>query len=503
MAMTQRNNAKNFGFMMGTIEEYVPENHLVRKLEETIEWGFIYPRVSSLYSDMGRPSIDPVILFKMIFINYTFGINSMRRTCEEIKVNLAYRWFLGIGLEESVPNYSTWSQNYIRRYGDSKVFEEIFDHILKQAIEKGYVDVSTVFGDSTHQKASANKRKAEDKVVAVVRKSYEEELLEEINEDRLKHGRKPLKEARPEELEFDGNGNEKETTGKTKHIKQSTTDPESGLYHKGEHEECFAYSQQTFCDRNNFVLTAITVPGNVHDSVSFYQAYNVVNDKYRGKIRNVCLDAGYNVSHICRAIYQNDQQPILPYHRPMGKKDGIKKKEFKYDQETDRYICPQGCILEYVTTTREGYRHYRCKDCGSCPLKERCTASKEKSIFIHIWEHYRNEADEYRQTEQWKEIYPKRKQTIERVFGDAKENHCLRYTRLRGLKKNQHQALIIFACHNLKKMGLWDWKYKEKYFDFSFSQGFLIKLFSEAERKSRFLGLTSYKNRLCQQSELI
>ena len=268
-----------------------------------------------------------------------------------------------------------------------------------------------------------------------------------------------------------------------------------------EHEECFAYSQQTFCDRNNFVLTAITVPGNVHDSVSFYQAYNVVNDKYRGKIRNVCLDAGYNVSHICRAIYQNDQQPILPYHRPMGKKDGIKKKEFKYDQETDRYICPQGCILEYVTTTREGYRHYRCKDCESCPLKERCTASKEKSIFIHIWEHYRNEADEYRHTEQWEEIYPKRKQTIERVFGDAKENHCLRYTRLRGLKKNQHQALIIFACHNLKKMGLWDWKYKEKYFDFSFSQGFLIKLFSEAERKSRFLGLTSYKNRLCQQSE--
>ena len=121
MAMTRRNNAKDFGYILGTIEEFVPENNLGRKIEETIDWCFIYPLVSSLYSSIGRPSIDPVILFKMIFINYCFGINSMRKTCEEIKVNLAYRWFLGISLEEAVPNYSTWSQNYIRRYEDSEV----------------------------------------------------------------------------------------------------------------------------------------------------------------------------------------------------------------------------------------------------------------------------------------------------------------------------------------------------------------------------------------------
>ena len=460
MAMTVRNNAKDLGFMLGTIEEYVPENHLVRKLEETIDWSFIYAKVSSLYSDKGRPSVDPVILFKMIFINYTFGINSMRKTCEEIKVNLAYRWFLGTGLDEAVPNYSTWSQNYIRRYGDSEVFEEIFDHILKQAIDKGYVDVSTVFGDSTHQKASANKRKATDKEVAITRKVYEKELLEEINEDRKTHDKKPLKEVGSTELDFDENGEEKEVTGKAKHIKESTTDPESGLYHKGEHEKCFAYSHQTFCDRNSFVLVSKTVPGNIHDSVSFYAAYEVLNDKYKDKLNNICLDAGYNVSHICREIYRNDQQPVLPYHQPMGKKE-IRKKDFTYDEQTDQYICPQGCVLKYMTTTREGYREYRCSNCEGCPLKARCTSRKNKSVYIHIWEHYRKQADEYRHTEQWKKTYPLRKQTIERVFGDAKENHCLRFTRLRGLKKNQHQALMIFACHNLKKMGLWDWKKRE------------------------------------------
>lgn len=501
MAMTKRNNAKEFGFLLGTIEEYVPYNHLVRKLEDAIDWNFIYGKVKSLYSEFGRPSIDPVILFKMIFINYSFGINSMRKTCEEIKVNLAYRWFLGISLDEAVPNYSTWSQNYIRRYGDSEVFNEIFDHILEQAIRKGYVDVSAVFGDSTHQKASANKRKANDKEVEITRKVYEEELLNEINEDRAKHNKKELKEVGKTELDFDAEGQEIEVKGETKHIKESTTDPESGLYHKGEHEKCFAYSHQTFCDKNNFVLASVTVPGNVHDSVSFYEAYNVLEEKFKDRIKNVCLDAGYNVGHICRAIYKNGEQPVLPYHRPMGEKKAIRKADFQYDEESDSYICPQGCILEYVTTNRDGYRQYRCKSCEGCPLKDACTKKATKTIFVHIWEHYRKEADEYRHTKEWKEIYPLRKETIERVFGDAKENHGLRYTRVRGLKKNQHQALIIFACHNLKKLGIWKWR-DERKISFSFVKFCHIsRLDSEVRKKPPFLKLRFQKCGFCQQSE--
>ena len=120
MAMTNRANIKRDGLIMSTLDDLVPQDHLVRTLEATIDWKFIYPLVKSLYSNFGRRSIDPVILFKMIFINYTFGINSMRKTCEEIKVNIAYRWFLGISIYEDVPNYSTWSKNYQRRYKDRK-----------------------------------------------------------------------------------------------------------------------------------------------------------------------------------------------------------------------------------------------------------------------------------------------------------------------------------------------------------------------------------------------
>ena len=108
----------------------------------------------------------------------------MRKTCEEIKVNIAYRWFLGISIYEDVPNYSTWSKNYQRRYKDSEVFDQIFSHIIRHGIDNGFIDTTTVFGDCTHRKANANSRKATDKEVEIVAKAYEQELLDEINEER-------------------------------------------------------------------------------------------------------------------------------------------------------------------------------------------------------------------------------------------------------------------------------------------------------------------------------
>ncbi len=136
------------------------------------------------------------------------------------QVNLAYRWFLGISMDERVPNYSTWSQNYIRRYGDSEVFEEIFDQILKQAISYGFVDMETVYGDSTHQKANANKNKYTDEEVEIMKKIYENDLLDEINRDREEHGKKPIKKNEKEELNFDEETGKLKRDIQTKHMKK-------------------------------------------------------------------------------------------------------------------------------------------------------------------------------------------------------------------------------------------------------------------------------------------
>ena len=461
MAMTKQIR-KNDCMILSTLEELVPEEHLVRKLDSCINFTFIEELVKNLYSVSGRPSIPPVVLFKLIFINIVFGINSMRRTCEECKVNMAYRWYLGLSIYDEIPNYSTWSQNYIRRYKDSNVFNQIFDTILNQAMKYGFVDMETVFGDGTHQKANANKNKYKDVEVEIVKKVYEDAMLQEINEDRITHGKKPLKDIAKTEIMFDEETGEIKENINTKHIKESKTDPESGCFHKGEKEKCFAYTHQTFCDKNGFVLASITTPGNVHDSVAFFKAYNILNEKFKEQIKNVCLDAGYVKPAICREIILSGHEPLMPYKRPMTGKGLFKKYEYAYDEYYDCYICPNNEVLTYSTTDKNGYKQYKSnpEKCKNCPLREQCTKSKNcvKVVTRHIWEEYKEQANENRYTKLWKENYPLRKETIERTFGDCKEQHGLRFTRVRGLLKNEQNATMIFACHNLKKMAIWRWK---------------------------------------------
>ena len=337
MCMTKQNYKKDC-IILSTLEDLVPKEHLVRKLDSCIDFTFIEDLVKDLYSEKGAPSVPPVVLFKLIFINIIFKINSMRRTCEECKVNIAYRWFLGLSIYDDIPNYSTWSKNYIRRYKDSDVFNQIFDTILNQAMDYNFIDMETVFGDSTHQKANANKNKHKDVEVEIVKKVYEDKMLEEINEDRINHGKKPFEELNKTEIMFDEETGEVIENTNTKHIKQSLTDPESGCFHKGEKEKCFAYSHHIFTDKNGFVISKITVPGNIHDSVSFFKAYAVLNNKFKDQIKNICLDAAYTTPPICREIILNNHTPLMPYTRPKTGKGLFKKYEYVYDEYNDCHI---------------------------------------------------------------------------------------------------------------------------------------------------------------------
>ncbi len=167
------------------LDELVPEDHLVRKIDQAIDFDFVYDLVKDHYSsDNGRPSVDPVVLIKMVLIQYLFGIRSMRQTIKEIETNVAYRWFIGYGFSEKIPHFSTFGKNYVRRFHDTDLFEQIFYRILREAMKKRLVDPSIAFIDSTHVKANANKKKLEKKIVRVETRSYQNQLHEEINVDR-------------------------------------------------------------------------------------------------------------------------------------------------------------------------------------------------------------------------------------------------------------------------------------------------------------------------------
>lgn len=168
------------------------DDHLVRKIDVAIDFEYIYDLVSDLYSPTGKPSIDPVVLIKICLVQYLFGIRSMRKPIEEIQINMAYRWFLGYDMTEAIPHFSTFGKNYSRRFEGTKVFETIFNRILMQGVEEGFVDPTVVFIDGTHVKANANKNKRVKVVVKEQTRSYRAELEEEINEERKAHGQKPL-----------------------------------------------------------------------------------------------------------------------------------------------------------------------------------------------------------------------------------------------------------------------------------------------------------------------
>ena len=427
-----------------TLEELVPQESLYRKIDKYIDFTFIYDKVKHLYcADNGRNSIDPVVLFKLVFIQALDGLKSMRKTCEKAKVDLEYRWFLGIPLGQSTPHYSTFSQNYIRRFQGTEVFEEIFVEIVEQAIKYKLVKGETFFTDSTHKKANANKNKFHEEVQKVV---YErkEWLEQEINDERRKQGKKEF--VYKEETE-------------DKKVKVSDTDGESGYYHRDNKEKGFMYlDHRTVDSKCNIIVDCHITKGNVHDSKPYIERMNYIKNKFGFTIKEVGVDSGYDTIEIKKYFEDNDIFGVIAYRRYQQGDTQIRKYEFKYNKEKDYYICPKtGVILPYTgRIDRNGYKYYASKEnCAGCPhIEECCKKQGYRVIRRLICEELNENARERRLSERGKEMYKLRKEKIERSFADSKNNHGYRYAMYRGLEKNQNYTWLICAAQNMKNIAL-------------------------------------------------
>ena len=457
--MTKDADKKREQMMMFSMDDMVPKDHMLRKIDRAINWNFIYDLVEDKYcADNGRPSMDPVMLIKIPFIQYLYGIRSMRQTIKEIEVNVAYRWFLGLDMLDQVPHFSTFGKNYSRRFKDTDLFEQIFSKILENCMKFHLIDTEQLFVDSTHVKAYANSKKMRKRVAKEQALWYEEELKKEIAKDREAHGKKPLKDKNDHQPPSSGDGGASEIEGPEtpqdiKTQKCSTTDPESGWFRKGEHKHVFAYTVETACDKHGWILGYTVHPGNEHDSRTFKPLYNKIK-KYNPEM--IVADGGYRTPAIAHELLEDGIEPLFPYKRPMTQKGFFQKYEYVYDEYYDCYICPENHILSYSTTNRDGYREY--KSCGQvcteCPCLRQCTDSKDhvKVVTRHVWEEYIEKAEEIRHTIGNKKIYELRKETIERIFGTAKEQHGFRYTQYIGKARMEMKAGLTFAVMNLKKL---------------------------------------------------
>ena len=376
------------------IDQLVPKAHLLRKIDAAVDFTQLYEMVEPLYcEDNGRPSIDPVVLFKMVLVQHLYGLTSLRRTAEEVSANNCYRWFLGYPLQEETPHFSTVSYNFRHRFTD----------------------------DDNDPPASPRKHKD--------------------NTSKKKLARRKKQGFRT--------------------VTKSVTDPDCGLFVKGGHKRQFAYEAHTACDKNGFVLETVVTPGNVHDSVAFDEVYDKITENFP-QVEAVVADAAYKTPHICKKVFGDGRVLSTAYKRPQTMKNGHEWWKYVYDEFYNCVICPEYQPLKYSTTNRDGYREYKSDPniCAACPTRERCTHSRDciKTVQRHIWKDYEELADDARYTPVYAQLYKCRKETIERVFADAKEKHAMRYTQYRGLAQVTNWVKLKFAAMNLKKLATWKWR---------------------------------------------
>ncbi|WP_047014169.1 IS1182 family transposase [Paenibacillus sp. IHB B 3415] len=429
------------------LDQLVPPDHLLRLVEKHVDFSFITEIVRPYYSEsQGRPSIPPIRLFKMMLIGYLFNIGSERILEKDIGVNLAYRWFLGLGLSDPVPDHSTISSNRNGRFKGTTVFQDIFDEVVRLAISHHMIAGRLLITDSTHIEADANNNRYTQQITSGSPQAYLQELDRAVQESREAHGKKPLAPLRKRAAEE-----------QPKKEKVSLTDPESGYMSRKNKPEGFFYlDHRTVDHKYNMITDVYVTPGNVNDSTVYMERLNrqLETFGFGDTLEAIALDSGYMVPHICKQTIS--WMTVIAERKPPSKPGFYTKEDFTYDAQKDVYVCPLGQELTYRTTNRYGYDEYVSPKghCATCPKLTQCTENQkhERLIQRHVWEDFKERVQQNKKSPEGEKIYKYRAQTIERSFADAKNLHGYRRCRMRGKAKAQEQALMTAITQNLKKI---------------------------------------------------
>ena len=439
------------------LEQMIPEEHLLRKIDQVVDFSFIHELCTPLYcSDNGRPAIEPEVLFRMLLVGYLYGIKSEARLEEEINYNIAYKWFCGLELTEKAPDATTISQNRRRRFRDNNIAEQIFNEILRQCIVKGLVGGAILYTDSTHIKAKANKHKKKLVTVEQTPKAYMAELDEQVDRDREVLGKKPF-DRDDDPKDGGGSGSCGGGNGGTTTQMQSTTDPESGQQSRDGKPDGFHYSEHRTVDsKNNVIVNVHVEPANINDVTPIPEILREIMERLGQMPRYMGLDAGYHTAWIAHLLEKSGIQGVIGNRRHTHKTETYGKYRFRYDPYFDAYICPEHKHLYWKITTREGYRQYYSdsKTCKECPRRAECFGKSmtRRMVERHVWQDALDEVIAFTKTQNGRRIYNWRKQTIERSFAEAKVNHGLRYARMLGMQNMREQCFLTAVVQNIKRL---------------------------------------------------
>jgi transposase len=432
-------------------EELIPENHILRLIDRHVDFSFIRLKVEHLYSNTGRPSVDPELMIRMLLVGYLFGISSERRLCDEVGMHVGYRWFVGLALDDKVPDHSTFSKNRHGRFKESRIYQQVFDEIVQQCIDQGLVSGSHLTVDSTLVKANASFKNLEPIVVALKPGEY----LDKVENENpvVEQG---SEEDEPWEPEGDYPQRGEKVSNQTH---RSRVDPDSRIARKSNFSEThLSYGVSYVMDNKSRIIVGAdqNLPNRNADAETAITLIARLKWAFQLSPGTLGADKGYATGLFVHWLLEQGVLPHLPIMdaRSRNEKGIYSIDQFHYDAETDQYRCPQGKTLRYWGIHKHSKQYvYRAssKDCRKCPVKEQCTRATYRSVSYHIYEDDIELARKLTKTRGYR-ISQRLRKRIEELFGEAKECMGLRRMKFRRALFVREQILFTAAAQNIKRM---------------------------------------------------
>ena len=459
-----------------SLEGLVPPDNFYRHVERCLDLSFVRDLVSGCYaSSMGRPSIDPVVFFKLQLIMFFEGTRSERQLMETVSLNLAHRWFIGYDLDETVPDHSSLTR-IRKRYG-LETFQRFFEHIVELCIEAGLVWGQELYFDATKVEANAS-------IDHMVPRFYFEarQHLQRLFEERRGTEEFASEEETPEpfvigvaveasashiparSLVGKYDGRRITSRGETWYKRWtdawvSPTDPDATPMKRYEGQRAtLGYQTQYVVDggRARVILAALVTPASVLDGTPMLDLARWVRFRWHLKAKIAVGDSKYGTATNIAGLEQDGIKAYTPRPDHSRRSKFYPRKRFHYDAERDLYICPQGreLPLRVRDRTKQVFKYQADAGvCRVCPVRAKCTKSNSGRAVSHsFFKMYLDRVDGYRQTEAYKKAMRKRQLWPEGLFGEAKQWHRLRQFRLRGLAKVNSEALMVASGQNLKRL---------------------------------------------------
>ncbi|MCM2308770.1 MAG: transposase [Sulfuritalea sp.] len=436
-------------FYTFSMEDHVPEGHLLRGIHHFLDLISFRQHLEPFYSPVGRPSIDPELMIRMLIVGYCFGIRSERRLCEEVHLNLAYRWFCRLGLEDSVPNHSTFSKNRHGRFRDSQAFRHLFEGVLQRCMAEGLVRGEGFATDASIVKADAQRQSGVPRDQPIDWGNSEEAT-------------RPVREYLAALDETNDSGTPRKSI--------SLTDPAASWTAAPGGPAFFAYSTNYLIDLKAGIILDVE-PSAVNKAAEVEATQTMmerVENKFDLKPERLVGDTNYGSAAMLAWLVDEKQiEPHVPVCDKTERQDGtFSRSDFEWNAQANEYRCPEGKALRCdwrpfknprTRITKADTIIYRSSahDCQRCSMKDRCSPNMPfRKITRSIHEDARDKVRRLATTDAYLQSRKDRKK-VEMLFAHLKPILKLDKLRLRGFSGAQDEFLLAATAQNLRRMAQW------------------------------------------------